>query len=247
MSFKVVIPARYASTRLPGKALLEINNKPIIQHVYENACASGASNVIIATDDSRISDAAKKFDANICMTSDQHQSGTDRIAEVAKIKQWDDSVVIVNVQGDEPQMPAENIKQVAQLLADHSQSRISTLCHQLRTIQEYEDPNVVKVVKTEKGKALYFSRSSLPYIRNVDVKVLKENNVFRHVGIYSYRINYLKQFIKMPASSLEQIEKLEQLRALENGDEIVVEECIQYPGIGVDTMDDYHRLKISSQ
>ena len=247
VSFKVVIPVRYASSRLPGKPLLTFQHKPIIEHVYRNACNSSAESVLIATDDERIAEAASKFDAQVCMTSSDHMSGTDRITEAVIKQGWDSDQIIVNVQGDEPQMPAENIKQVAQLLANSPQSSISTLCHQLNTIQEYEDPNVVKVVKTELGKAMYFSRSSIPYIRNVDVKVLQDNLVYRHVGIYAYRANYLQKFIQMPQSRLEQIEKLEQLRALENGDEIIVEECLENPGIGVDTIDDYHRLKISNQ
>lgn len=246
-SFRVVIPVRYASSRLPGKPLLIFQHKPIIEHVYMNACESDAESVLIATDDERILKAASKFDAKVCMTSSDHMSGTDRITEAVEIQGWFDDQIIVNVQGDEPQIPTANIKQVAELLANNPDSAIATLCHRVNTIQEYEDPNVVKVAKTENGKALYFSRSSLPYIRDVDVKVLRDINVYRHVGIYAYRVNYLKKFIKMPSSPLEQLEKLEQLRALENGDNIVVNECIENPGIGLDTMDDYHRLKISNQ
>ncbi|MFK7794306.1 MAG: 3-deoxy-manno-octulosonate cytidylyltransferase [Gammaproteobacteria bacterium] len=245
-SFRVVIPVRYASSRLPGKPLLTFQHKPIIEHVYKNACESDAESVLIATDDDRIAEAAKKFGAEVSMTSSDHLSGTDRITEVIEQQGWSDDEVIVNVQGDEPQMPPANIKQVAELLLNNPSAVIGTLCHRVQTIQEYDDPNVVKVTKNSKGRALYFSRSSLPYIRDVDVKVLKENNVFRHVGIYAYRVHYLKQFIKMAPSPLEMVEKLEQLRALENGDEIVIDECIEHPGIGVDTMDDYHRLKISS-
>ena len=141
-------------------------------------------------------------------------------------------------------MPAANIKQVANLMLQHPHASIATLCHRIETIQEYDDPNVVKVTMNDKKQALYFSRSSLPYIRNVNVKILKENQVFRHVGIYAYRINYLKTFINMPPSTLEKIEKLEQLRALENGDEIIIEACNEPPGIGVDTINDYHRLKV---
>ncbi len=245
-SFRVVIPVRYASSRLPGKPLLTFQHKPIIEHVYRNACESDAESVLIATDDERIADAASKFGAEVCMTSGNHMSGTDRITEAVEKQGWSDDEVIVNLQGDEPQMPAANIKQVAELLLNNPNASIGTLCHRIHTIQEYDDPNIVKVTKNSKCRALYFSRSSLPYMRNVDVRVLKENCVFRHVGIYSYRVSYLKQFIKMPPSPLEMIEKLEQLRALENGDEIVIDECVQHPGIGVDTMDDYHRLKISS-
>jgi 3-deoxy-manno-octulosonate cytidylyltransferase (CMP-KDO synthetase) len=245
-SFRVVIPVRYASSRLPGKPLLTFQHKPIIEHVYENACESNAESVLIATDDERIAEAARKFNADVCMTSSDHMSGTDRITEAVEKQGWRDDEIIVNLQGDEPQMPAANIKQVAKLLLNNPNAVIGTLCHRIYTIQEYDDPNVVKVTKNSKGRALYFSRSSLPYIRDIDVKVLKENSVYRHVGIYAYRISYLKEFIKMPTSLLENIEKLEQLRALENGDEIVVEECMEHPGIGVDTMNDYHRLKISN-
>ncbi len=244
-SFRVVIPVRYASSRLPGKPLLTFQHKPIIEHVYKNACESDAESVLIATDDERIAEAVSKFDAEVCMTSGDHLSGTDRITEAVEKQGWADDDVIVNLQGDEPQMPTANIKQVAGLLFNHSNAAIGTLCHRIYTIQEYDDPSVVKVTKKAKSRALYFSRSSLPWISNVDVKALKENSVFRHVGIYSYRVSYLKQFIKMPASPLEKIERLEQLRALENGDEIVVENCIEHPGIGVDTMDDYCRLKVS--
>jgi len=244
-SFRVVIPVRYASSRLPGKPLLTFQHKPIIEHVYENACASHAESVLIATDDERIAEVARKFNADVCMTSSEHMSGTDRITEAVTLQGWPDDQVIVNLQGDEPQMPAANIRQVAELMQQHQSASIATLCHRIETIQEYDDPNVVKVTKNAKGRALYFSRSSLPYIRDVNVKVLKENEVFRHVGIYAYRVHYLKQFIKMPASPLENIEKLEQLRALENGDEIAIDACCENPGIGVDTMNDYHRLKVS--
>lgn len=245
-SFRVVIPVRYASSRLPGKPLLTYRSKPIIEHVYENACESQAESVLIATDDERIAQAAQKFNAEVCMTSSDHQSGSDRISEAVSLKNWPDDQVIVNLQGDEPQMPAANIKQVAELLMQNKTATIATLCHRIETIQEYKDPNIVKVAKTSKGRALYFSRSPLPFIHDVDVKLLRENHVFRHVGIYAYRINYLKKFTAMPPSHLEKIEKLEQLRALENGDEIAVDVCEQHPGIGVDTMDDYHQLKMSN-
>ncbi len=244
-SFRVVIPVRYASSRLPGKPLLTYRSKPIIEHVYENACKSQAESVLIATDDERIAEAAKKFNAEVCMTNGDHQSGSDRISEAVQLKNWPNDEVIVNLQGDEPQMPADNIKQVAELLMRNNSAAIATLCYRINSIQEYKDPNIVKVAKTSKGRALYFSRSPMPFINDVDVKLLKENQVFRHVGIYAYRVQYLKQFTNMPPSPLEKIEKLEQLRALENGDEIAIDVCKQHPGIGVDTMDDYHQLKMS--
>ena len=241
--FRVVIPARYESSRLPGKPLLTFENKTIIEHVYLNACASDAQSVLIATDDKRIAEAAEQFGADVCMTSSEHISGTDRLAEVVQIQGWSDGEIIVNVQGDEPQMPAENIKQVAELLSDHSQASIATLCYCLYSIEEYNDPNVVKVVKSAHNKALYFSRSPLPYLKEVNPKILQSKKVFRHVGIYSYRVKYLSEFVKKEPTTLEQIERLEQLRALESGDEIIIDECIKTPGIGVDTMQDYHRLK----
>ena len=246
LSFRVVIPVRYASSRLPGKPLLTFQNKPIIEHVFNNASEAGATSVLVATDDQRIADAGKKFGAEICMTSTEHNSGTDRIAEAVQQKAWSDEEIIVNVQGDEPQMSAGNIRQIAKLLSDNHDAAIATLCHRLETIREYEDTNVVKVVKNQNDQALYFSRNAIPYIKDVDPKVLKKNKVFRHVGIYAYRVKYLKKFVAMPQSELEKIERLEQLRALDAGDIIVINECVENPGIGVDTIDDYHRLKVSS-
>lgn len=246
LPFRVVIPVRYASSRLPGKPLLTFQNKPIIEHVFNNASEAGAASVLIATDDQRIVDAADKFGAEICMTSTEHNSGTDRIAEAVQSKGWKDDEVIVNVQGDEPQMTAANIKQIANLMHDHADAAIATLCHRLETIREYEDTNVVKVVKNGQGQALYFSRSPIPYLKDVDPKVLKKHKVYRHVGIYAYRVHYLKKFVQMPQSELEKIERLEQLRVLDAGDKIVIGQCVENPGIGVDTIDDYHRLKVSS-
>lgn len=242
--FRVVIPARYASNRLPGKPLLTFRHKPIIEHVYENACKSEAESVLIATDDERIAEAAVKFNAQVCMTNANHLSGTDRIAEAVDIQNWDEDQIIVNLQGDEPQMPAINIKQVAELLMRQQTASIATLSHPINSIQDYNDPNIVKVTKNTKGRALYFSRSSIPYLRDVDVNMLKNNEVLMHVGIYAYRINYLRQFIALPQSTLEKIEKLEQLRALENGHEIAIAKCKENPGIGIDTMQDYHRLQL---
>ena len=245
-SFRVVIPVRYASSRLPGKPLLMFQHKPIIEHVYQHACASEAQSVLIATDDQRIAEAAAKFGAEVCMTSGEHNSGTDRIAEAAQINGWQGNEIIVNVQGDEPQMSPANIKQVAELLDKNNEAAIATLCYRLTSVQEYEDSNIVKVVKTENGKALYFSRSSIPHVKDIDPKILKSKAVFRHVGIYAYKVNYLQKFVQMPPSALEKVEKLEQLRALEAGDSIVIDECLESPGIGVDTMDDYHRLNVSN-
>jgi len=236
MNFKVVIPARYASTRLPGKALLQIHGKPIIQFVYENAIQSGAEEVIIATDDERISNAAKEFNANVCMTLESHRSGTDRIAEVAQVKQWAEETIIVNVQGDEPMMPSENIKQVAKNLANNPEARISTLCENISNDKDYENPNVVKVAYDRNNLAINFSRDVSTF------NTIKTKEVFRHLGIYSYSSGYLKKFTQLEVSSSEKKESLEQLRAMDNGDKIFVELSDKPTGIGVDTQEDYEKL-----
>jgi 3-deoxy-manno-octulosonate cytidylyltransferase (CMP-KDO synthetase) len=240
MSFKVIIPARYASTRLPGKALLMLQNKPIVQHVYDNACASGAEDVVIATDDMRIVEAGKKFNANICLTSDMHTSGTDRIAEVANINDWHDDIVIVNVQGDEPQMPALNIKQVADNLLLNNQVNMSTLCAKITEEDDFENPNVVKVIFDANNVAMNFSRDITKLNcknPNLDKKV-----IFRHLGIYAYNVGFLNTFTKLPPSSFEVKESLEQLRALQNGYKIHVEIACRPTGIGIDTKEDYTAL-----
>lgn len=235
MNFKVVIPARYQSTRLPGKVLLEVNGKPIIQYVYENACKSNADEVIIATDDQRIIDAAKKFNANICLTSIQHASGTDRIAEVAEKNAWNDDVVIVNVQGDEPLMPPENIKQVAENLVNDADVSMSTLCAEILDKKEYENPNVVKVCFDEKNHALIFSRKTKSFNRFNKDKV----SIFRHLGVYAYYVEFLKIYTKLHTSDGEVRESLEQLRALDNNYKIYVDICRSPTGIGIDTLEDY--------
>lgn len=240
-SFRVVIPVRYAASRLPGKPLLEFNGKTIMQHVYNNACASEALSVLIATDDVRIAEVAESFGAQVCMTSDEHQSGTDRIAEAAQLQGWDAGEVIVNLQGDEPQMPPQNIAQVAKLLSEAQDCSIATLCARIDAEQDYQDANTVKVVKSITGKALYFSRAAIPHAANVS---LANVNIYRHIGIYAYRVGYLQKFVQIEPSSLEQLERLEQLRALEAGHSIAIAECLQKPGIGVDTEEDYQKLKV---
>jgi len=243
MSFKVVIPARYASTRLPGKALLILKGKPIVQHVYENACESGAEEVIIATDDQRIADAAEKFNANICLTSDKHKSGTDRIAEVADINNWSDDIAIVNVQGDEPQMPAQNIKQVANNLLSSNEASISTLCAHIIDKNDFENLNVVKVVFDANNLALNFSRK----VETLNCKnpITDFKTIYKHLGIYAYRVGFLNSFTKLAPSSFEIKESLEQLRAMQNGYKIHVDVCERPAGIGVDTPEDYETLKNS--
>ncbi|MEJ2115064.1 MAG: 3-deoxy-manno-octulosonate cytidylyltransferase [Gammaproteobacteria bacterium] len=240
MNFKVVIPARYASTRLPGKALLILKDKPIVQHVYENASASGADEVIIATDDQRIVEAAEKFNANVCMTSSKHTSGTDRIAEVAKLNDWHDEVCIVNVQGDEPQMPSQNIKQVAENLLSNKNVSMSTLCAPIIEENDYDNANVVKVIFDENNTALNFSRNIAKL--NCKNPNINKKDIFRHLGIYAYKVGFLNAFTSLPPSSFEIKESLEQLRALQNGYKIYIAVSAVPTGIGVDTKDDYAAL-----
>lgn len=246
-SFKVVIPARYASTRLPGKPLLDIAGKPMIQRVYEAACASGAEQVVIATDDERIEQAAQGFSAEVCMTSAGHTSGTDRLAETSRKMGWGDDEIIVNVQGDEPQIPTGLIKQVANGLANHPEAVIATLCSRIQSMQELQDPNVVKLVRDTQGFALYFSRAPIPWARDAFAASMDELpttiDYLRHLGIYAYRAVYLQEYTRLPSCALEQAESLEQLRVLWNGARIFVDDAVVEPGHGVDTKEDLERVR----
>jgi 3-deoxy-manno-octulosonate cytidylyltransferase (CMP-KDO synthetase) len=243
--FRVVIPARYASTRLPGKALLSIAGKPMIQWVHERARASRAAEVLIATDDARIADAARGFGARVEMTSPAHQSGTDRIAEVARAQRWNESDIVVNVQGDEPLMPHALIDQVGELLAANVDAGMATLAAPLSRIEDLLDPNIVKVVVDVGGRALYFSRAPIPWNRDSAPAGLASQKSFsgsrRHIGIYAYRVRALLRLAALAPTPLEQTEKLEQLRALENGIEIRVADAIQKPGPDVNTREDLER------
>jgi len=236
MRFKVVIPARYASTRLPGKPLRLIGGRPMLQYVYDRALQSGAEAVIIATDDARIEQAASGFSARVCMTSPDHTSGTERLAEVVERMQWSDDEIIVNVQGDEPLIPADLINQVAADLAGHNDAMVATLSHPVDSAAEALDPNVVKVVRDRSGYALYFSRAAIPYCR--DAQDAGGQDWLRHIGLYSYRAGFLRHYRKLEASPLEQLEKLEQLRVLWHGMKIFVGMAARLPGPGVDTEDD---------
>ena len=238
--FVVVIPARYASTRLPGKALLEINGKPMLQHVYERGSESGAAEVIVATDSDKIADAVESFGGTVCMTGDHHQSGTERITEVADILDWSDETVVVNLQGDEPTMPAALIDQCASLLSDAS-ADIATLASSFQSQQDFENPNYVKVVRDQNGYAIYFSRAAIPYARGEEHVQLAMESALHHHGIYAYRCGVLRQFVQAEASPLELSEHLEQLRALSLGMTIVVGIPQQRPGTGVDTQEDLVR------
>lgn len=248
MSFYVVIPARYASTRLPAKPLLEIAGKPMIQHVYERACESAAREVIIATDDARIAAAAEGFHARICMTSADHQSGTDRLQEVARQLGLDETEIMVNVQGDEPLIPAAVINQVATNLAHVEDASVATLAEPIHTYADFINPNIVKVVSDHRGCALYFSRAPIPWPRDhfAQDKVNTLPDDFpsrRHIGIYAYRVGLLNRFVQWPPAPLEKIESLEQLRVLWQGAMIhVADACAPVPG-GVDTLNDLQRVK----
>ena len=238
--FVVVIPSRYASSRLPGKPLLELQGKPMIQHVYERGMESGATEVVIATDDDRIAEAAETFAATVCMTGRDHQSGTERIAEVADLLDWDDAQIVVNLQGDEPSMPANLINQCAALL-DDATADIATLASPFLSVADFESPNCVKVIRDVNDHAIYFSRAAIPYSRENERRELAMDTALHHHGIYAYRCGVLRQLVSAEPSPLEVSEQLEQLRALSLGMSIAVGVPAVRPGIGVDTRDDLRR------
>jgi 3-deoxy-manno-octulosonate cytidylyltransferase (CMP-KDO synthetase) len=235
--FVVVIPARYASTRLPGKPLREINGKPMLQHVYERGTESEASEVVIATDDERIADAAEGFGATVCMTGEHHESGSERIAEVSDVLGWGDEQIVVNLQGDEPAMPATLIDECAALL-DDPRADIATLASPVGSQEDFENPNVVKAVVDQSGYALYFSRAAIPYSRSGYNTGLALESARHHHGIYAYRCGVLRRLVDADPSPLEICEQLEQLRALSLGFTIKVAVPSVRPGPGVDTEDD---------
>jgi len=247
MSFRVVIPARYASSRLPGKPLLDIAGKPMVQHVYEQASDCDALSVIVATDDTRIADAVKQFGGDVCMTSAAHPSGTDRLAEVASIMGYADEDIIVNMQGDEPLIPPKLIQQVAKDLSEFKDASISTICTPIDTVEDLFNPNVVKVVLDRLGYAIYFSRATIPWHRDafmLDKEAIPVNvQYYRHLGIYAYRSRFLKQYSSLQVSPLEQIESLEQLRAIWHGYRIHVSLAAEPPGMGVDTEEDLNQVR----
>jgi len=246
MSFSVVIPARFGSTRLPGKPLLPIADKPMVQHVWEQAGRSGAGEVVIATDDERIREAAAAFGATVCMTATTHPSGTDRLQQVAAEFGWDGDHVVVNVQGDEPLIPPAVIDQVAGNLATHEQAGMATLCEEITDPEELVNPNAVKVVTNARGMALYFSRAPIPWPREhfrERAAGMPSGQWWRHVGIYAYRARFLHQYIGWPPAPLEQLEQLEQLRALYHGVLIHVERAVERVPGGVDTRADLDAVR----
>lgn len=246
MSFHIVIPARMASQRLPGKPLAMIGKQTLIEHVYRRARVSGAESVTIATDSENICHAAESFGARAVMTSPGHCSGSDRIAEATELLGWDDDVLIVNLQGDEPLMPPVCLNQVAGLLRDDSNADVASLFWHVTEQSEAADPNVVKVVTARDGSALYFSRSEIPHTRDpAAVKAASHGQYAwkRHIGLYAYRVGALREFTAMAPSPLEATEKLEQLRFLESGHRIVMAEACEFIPAGVDTAEDLERAR----
>jgi 3-deoxy-manno-octulosonate cytidylyltransferase (CMP-KDO synthetase) len=247
--FHVIIPARFGSVRVPGKPLAMIGGRPLVQWVWQSAVDSGAASVLIATDDERIRTAALKFGAECLMTSAQHASGTDRVAEVVRARSFAADDIVVNLQGDEPTMPAEVLSTVARALRDVAQSDIATAVAPIESLREFLDPNCVKALRAGNGRALYFSRAPVPWPRDsvVGGEPTSFAGAWRHIGIYAYRVRSLLQFAAWPPTVLETTEKLEQLRALEHGMYIHLVTLAQSPPAGVDTPEDLERVRAALQ
>lgn len=248
MSFTVVIPARYASTRLPGKPLLLIGGQPMIQHVYQQALQSQASRVVVATDHQEIADVVTSFGGEVCLTADNHPSGTDRVEEVVRQLALSDDEVVVNIQGDEPLIPPTVINQVADLLSSQLNCQMATLVESITEVDELFNPNVVKVVLNAQGEASYFSRAPMPWSREQFSMTqlpgeLPAGSFYRHIGIYGYRVGLLHRYVNWPVAPTEQLECLEQLRALWHGVKIAVAQADDVPPPGVDTEDDLANVR----
>ena len=246
LDFVVAIPARYASTRLPGKPLAPIAGRPMIAHVVDRARESGAREVVVATDDERVRDALASLDIAVAMTRPEHASGTDRLAEVVRLRGWAATQIVVNLQGDEPQAPPQAIRACAQALAD-SDAPIATLCVPIEEPAQLFDPNCVKLVRDAAGHALYFSRAPIPWARDAfnqnRLSLPAAGRWWRHVGLYAYRCGALTAFSALPPGMLEQVESLEQLRALEAGWRIAVASSPVAIPAGVDTPEDLARVR----
>ena len=244
--YHIVIPARMESQRLPGKPLLDIGGRPLIEHVWRRAGQAGAQSVVIATDSTDIFHAVQEFGAEAVMTSRDHQSGSDRIAECADLLDWGDATLLVNLQGDEPLMPPACLDQAARLLQENPQAEVASLYWPIASSDEVNDPNAVKVVTGEDGFALYFSRAAIPYPRSYDgiSEALSDGIAWRrHIGLYAYRVGALRAFSAMRPAYLETVEKLEQLRFLESGRRIVMAQAIEEIPAGVDTTEDLRRVR----
>lgn len=242
---KIVIPARYGSSRLPGKPLADIAGKPMIQHVWERGveAAGDAARVVVATDDKRVFDAVCMFGAHVAMTADTHESGTDRIAEVANQLGWADDAVVVNLQGDEPLMPAALVRMVGEALEATPDAHIATASCPITRTEDVKNPNIVKVVMADSGAALYFSRSPVPYNRDGELDASKFPYQ-RHIGLYAYRVATLVELTRLPVAPLEELEQLEQLRAMAAGMKIQVVPVDEAPPHGVDCESDLEAVRM---
>ena len=246
--FTVIIPARHASTRLPGKPLADIAGKPMVVRVAERALQAGAARVVVATDDERIKAAVEAHGIDACLTSADHPTGTDRLAEAARQLGLPDDAIVVNVQGDEPLLSPSLIRAVADLLAAHPDAAIATACHPITDSAEAFNPNVVKVVLDASQRALYFSRATSPWARDAfargATRVPEGLPLYRHYGLYAYRVRFLLAYPTLPPAPIERFEALEQLRALWHGHRIVVEITAGTPAPGVDTPEDLERVRV---
>ncbi|MGR3808517.1 3-deoxy-manno-octulosonate cytidylyltransferase [Pasteurella testudinis] len=251
--FSVVIPARFASSRLPGKPLADIAGKPMIQHVWQQAQKSGAERIIVATDHAEVAAVAGAFGAEVCMTSERHNSGTERLAEVVEKCGLAADEIVVNVQGDEPLIPPTIIRQVAQNLADNA-VKMATLAVKIEDAEELFNPNVVKVLTDQDGFVLYFSRAAIPWDRDQFAALkkgetqaadldLSKTGYLRHIGLYAYRAGFIRQYVQWQPTALEQIESLEQLRVLWYGEKIHLQLAQEVPAVGVDTFEDLEKVR----
>lgn len=246
MKFHVIIPARLKSSRLPRKVLLDIGGKSMVQRTYEQACASSAVSVYIATDTQEVYQTVKQFTDHVLLTKESHPTGTDRVAEAIELLDLSDDEIVVNLQGDEPFIPPKMLDQVAQLLSKHTHTVMATLCEPIHNLKDIFNPNIVKVVANVNQEALYFSRAPIPWMRGVfhhDVTQMPEDinlaqQYFRHIGLYAYRAGFVKEYVQWPIEPVEQIEQLEQLRVLMRGYRIAIAPACATSPIGVDTEED---------
>ncbi len=245
--FRIVIPARYASTRLPGKPLADIGGKPMVVRVAEAVATAGAAEIVVATDDARVAEVAERFGITAVMTRDDHPSGTDRLAEVAELRGWSDNEIVVNVQGDEPLLDPALAAAVAAELAADPEAAIATAAHEITDSEDFFNPNVVKVITDSRQRALYFSRAPIPWARDAFASGSRDLPAglmpLRHIGLYAYRASFLRRYRTLTPSPIEQWEALEQLRALWHGYPIRVLFCTHPPAPGVDTPDDLERVR----
>ncbi|UQB43480.1 3-deoxy-manno-octulosonate cytidylyltransferase [Thiomicrospira microaerophila] len=247
MSFNVIIPARLASTRLYGKPLLPIHGKPMIYWTWQQAVKSGADRIVIATESEEVKQVCEAFGAEVCLTGNHHQSGTERIAEVVDLLRIADNQILVNLQGDEPMLPPELIKQLASALFHRHDVFMATLCEPIDNVSLVFNPNIVKVSRTVENFAINFSRAPLPWARDEFAGPEKTLPAYwpyqRHIGLYAYRAGFVKRYVNWPECALEKVEKLEQLRVLWHGERILVEQALMDAGLGVDTQEQLDRVR----